>query len=52
MQELLQWIDEIIAKYQVSEEDVKKLEDIMSMVKEEDLYGEEYAEDTDTEEIA
>lgn len=46
--EILNWIDEMVEKYQIVDEDVAALQDILSDVSDEDIYGgTEYAEDED-----
>lgn len=45
---ILDLIDEWIEKYQISDEDVAVLQEILNGISEEDIYGEaEYAEDTE-----
>lgn len=45
---ILEVIDEWIEKYQISDEDVAVLQEILNGISEEDIYGDaEYAEDTE-----
>lgn len=50
--EILNWCDQMIEKYNIADEDVAALQDILNNISEEDMYGEaEYAEDEDYAEI-
>lgn len=48
--EILNWCDQMIEKYQIVDEDVAALQDILSDISEEDMMGDTYAEDITDEE--
>lgn len=45
IENLLDLLDEWIEKYNITDEDVAALQDILSDVSDEDMYGDEYQED-------
>lgn len=48
IEEILDWCEQMIEKYQISDEDVAVLQEILNGIDEETLYGDaEYAEDTE-----
>lgn len=50
MNDVLVWIDEMAEKYQIAEEDLATLDEILNGVSEEDMMGDTYAEDIPDEE--
>lgn len=48
---ILDWIEQMIEKYQIAEDDVAVLDEIVNGISEEDLYGgDEYQEEVPDEE--
>ena len=47
IEEILEWCDSMIEKYNINEDDVYDLQDILNSVNEDDFNGTEYREDED-----